>query len=275
MEIYYKNSKGKKIYLDRFPYIVLDEATLFDSEWDYQANEASTQIIKFSKKMKTKDADINISGSTKEEYYKNVSMLVSVFDTDIISAEPGELHVGEYYLPCYFYKNIKSGNFRNVKKSTITFSVVAENDQWIKETCIVFRPGTVHEAGQNLDYPHDYPYDYANGLSSQKLVNDSISTCDFEMIIYGTCANPNIRIGDNQYNVDCVVDTGEYLVINSKKCKVYKKKIDGEIENCFYLRNREYYIFEKIPTGNLTVVWNGLFGFDITLSAERSEPEWT
>jgi alginate O-acetyltransferase complex protein AlgI len=34
-------------------------------------------------------------------------------------------------------------------------------------------------------------------------------------------------------------------------------------------------VFEKIPSGNNIVVWDGNWGFDITLFEERSEPKWT
>ena len=40
-------------------------------------------------------------------------------------------------------------------------------------------------------------------------------------------------------------------------------------------RNRDDYIFEKIPSGSNDVSWDGAFGFDVTLLEERSEPKWT
>ena len=37
MEIYYKNSSGKIIYLDREPYKMLASTNLFDYAWDYSS----------------------------------------------------------------------------------------------------------------------------------------------------------------------------------------------------------------------------------------------
>ena len=44
--------------------------------------------------------------------------------------------------------------------------------------------------------------------------------------------------------------------------------------NLFNVRGRDFYIFEKIPTGILNVSWSGSFGFDLNLLSERGEPKW-
>jgi len=49
---------------------------------------------------------------------------------------------------------------------------------------------------------------------------------------------------------------------------------DGSTENCFNLRNRDSYIFEKIPAGVLTIASSANFKFDVVLLEERSEPKW-
>ena len=33
-------------------------------------------------------------------------------------------------------------------------------------------------------------------------------------------------------------------------------------------------IFDKIPSGDLNIVWTAAFGFDLTLYLERGEPTW-
>lgn len=127
----------------------------------------------------------------------------------------------------------------------------------------------------NKDYPHGYSYDYANGAQNTMLLNEGIADADFEITIYGACVNPMIVIGGHAYSVDTEILTGEYLKINSKEKKVYKVKYDGEVVNQFDFRNREYYIFKKISAGANNVAWSGMFGFDVTLLEERSEPKWT
>ena len=75
--------------------------------------------------------------------------------------------------------------------------------------------------------------------------------------------------------MDARLYIGEYMVIDSRSKKVYKVKNNGEKVNLFHARGRDFYIFEKIPSGIMAVSWSGEFGFDITLLSERSEPVWT
>ena len=76
------------------------------------------------------------------------------------------------------------------------------------------------------------------------------------------------------YQVDCEVGEGEYLTVDSTTKKIFVTKNDGTIVNCFNSRNKNSYIFEKIPSGNNAVTWSGEYGFDVILMEERSEPKW-
>ena len=71
------------------------------------------------------------------------------------------------------------------------------------------------------------------------------------------------------------MEEGEYLTIDSTTKKIFLTKNDGTIINQFNNRNRDSYIFEKIPAGSNVVTWNGDFAFDVILLEERSEPKWT
>ena len=127
---------------------------------------------------------------------------------------------------------------------------------------------------RNKDYPHGYAHDYANGAQNTILLNEGLVDADFEITIYGACANPMIVIGGHSYSVNTELLTGEYLKINSKEKKIYKVKTNGEVVNQFDFRNRDHYIFKKIGAGANNVAWSGIFGFDVTLLEERSEPKW-
>ena len=75
--------------------------------------------------------------------------------------------------------------------------------------------------------------------------------------------------------MNCQLETGEYLVINSLSKKIYKVKNDGEQVNQYNLQDRDWYVFQKVASGSHSVSWSGLFGFDITMYERRSEPKWT
>ena len=71
-----------------------------------------------------------------------------------------------------------------------------------------------------------------------------------------------------------VLEAGEYLVIDSLTKKIFKVKRNGEKINEFHLRDSMFDVFQKIPPEDCTITWSGLFGFDLTIFSERSEPSW-
>ena len=111
--------------------------------------------------------------------------------------------------------------------------------------------------------------------SSSPINNTNFVASNFKLRIYGACINPAIIIGDHTYKVNCTVNAGEYLTIDSTTKKIYVTGTDGTVTNVFSQRDRESYIFEKIPVGMVTVAWGGGYGFDLILLEERSEPKWT
>ena len=94
-------------------------------------------------------------------------------------------------------------------------------------------------------------------------------------MIYGPCSNPAVYIAGHEYRVNCDVGENEYLTIDATTKRIYLTQNDGKEINVFNNRNRDSYIFEKIPPGNSTVSWDGDFSFDVILLEERSAPKWT
>ena len=127
--------------------------------------------------------------------------------------------------------------------------------------------------GKNLDFTHDLPYDFYSKTGTFN--NTGFVGTNFRMNIFGQCSNPSVYVSGHLYQVNCEVDTNEYLTIDSLSKKIYLTANDGTTTNVFNLRNRDSYIFEKIPPGNNSVLIDGGFGVDIILTEERSEPKWT
>ena len=103
----------------------------------------------------------------------------------------------------------------------------------------------------------------------------AFADANFKLVIYGAVTNPAITIGGHVYQVNCTVAAGEYLTIDSLTKKIFLTGSGGAVTNKFNDRNRDSYIFEKIPAGANAVAWSGSFGFDVTIYEERSEPKWT
>lgn len=276
MEIYYVNNRNEKVYLDRGPYKMLSATSLFDYEWDYATQGSTNPIItKFSQTMQEKDFDIRILGSSIEDFKEKANYLLSVFEKDIFGVSPGKLYVGDWYLRCYIVKSKKSKRYFNARSSLLNINIIAENGMWTKDVTTSFGKITneiYNRAG--LDYAYDYPFDYANSLTSQLLVNENYAPANFELTIYGACQNPAVSIGLHTYEIKDSIVLGEYIKVNSRTRKIYKVKNNGEIINIYDRQGRDMWIFEKIPPGNLIVAWSGGFGFDVTLLEERSEPRW-
>lgn len=112
-------------------------------------------------------------------------------------------------------------------------------------------------------------------MTNRVLSNTGIVEMPFRLIIYGPCVNPVIYISNHAYQVNCSVESGEHLIIDSSEKTIQLVSNHGIISNKFAQRNKESYIFQKIPAGSNNITWDGSFGFDITLFEERSEPRWT
>lgn len=160
-----------------------------------------------------------------------------------------------------------------------TLTVVTDYPQWIKESTVTFRSSadSIATDGEkrNLDFNVDFAYDYASELLGKTLNNTGFVGTNFRLVIYGAVTNPTIFIAGHRYQVNYVVEANEYLTIDSVQKTITLTKRNGEVVNCFNFRDRDSYIFEKIPSGNNSVNWNGEFGFDVILVEERSEPKWT
>ena len=125
-----------------------------------------------------------------------------------------------------------------------------------------------------IDYPFDYPFDYDASMISRLISKTGVVGAEFRLIIFGPCTNPGVYVGDNLYQVNLTLETGEHVIIDSSERYVRKHKVGGEEVSCFNDRNREHFIFQPIPAGNHTVIRNGVFGIELTVLESRSEPEW-
>jgi hypothetical protein len=158
---------------------------------------------------------------------------------------------------------------------TLTLTLTSDFPYWVKETTHTFRNVAENSGGKNLDFAFDHPYDFSSGIGTKGLNNTDFVGTNFRMNIFGACSNPAVYVSGHLYQVNCDVAEGEYLTIDSVSKTITVTAIDGTVTNVFNLRNKDSYIFEKIPSGKSAVTWEGNYGFDITILEERSEPKWT
>ena len=277
MNIYYKNNFGQTVELTAWPYMI-SESDLFDYEWKYESRSSLTpKITRFYKDLCEKNLKIAVTARTKEIYNQALMRLFEVTERDVLSNKPGKLFVDEEYLLCNICKSVKTDFYPGAGFLVNNFVLVSETGNWIKESHHIYSArsqGIVDSGDAYMDYPYDHSYDYASAILAYTADNQGFSEADFKMTIMGPCSTPKITIAGHIYKVDTELSSGEMLVIDSAEHKIYKVMVNGEKVNQYHLRDRESYVFQKIPAGNSNVTWDGSFAFELTLYEGRSEPRW-
>lgn len=276
MRIFYESSYGEFVYLDRLPYMMLSDTDVFNYEWGYNTQNNKT-IYNIKKGVVKNKIKLRIFGSNEHDFYENLNTLERVFDKDTTESRQGKLWFYNdndegYFLLCNVITN-KKQKFLKKNNSVFEFEILS-NGFWINDVFATFYPNT-SQVNYGKMYNYGYPYDYApahGGIS--EITNEHYEPVDFKIYIGGYAQNPSIIIGDNLYNVDCEVLDGEFLNIDSKNKTIMLYHNDGREENVFRYRNKEHYIFKKIPVGTNPIIWNGDYTVSIDQFIERSEPKW-
>lgn len=279
MRVFYKNHRGQTIDFTEWPYKI-SVSDLFDYKWKYKSqNSLNPKITRFYRELTDKSVRFAVSARTIDAYHQAMMSLHEATERDILAKQPGRLYVGDNYLPCYIVASKKTEWHPGVAFLVNTFSIVSETGIWIQESTFTYQAlaKTVTEAQDTyMDYPYDHAYDYASAVLAYTVNNKGFTSADFELTITGPCSNPEVIIAGHPYKVNCDLESGELLKVNSLTKKIYMIRINGEQVNQFHLRSREQSVFfQKIPEGTSTVTWDGSFNFNLTLFEGRSEPRWT
>ncbi len=251
--------------------IFANQNDLHDYSWDVTSK--NNKISSFKKGIISKSIPVYIICKTEKEGIAIRNKIFEVCEKDVLVGKHGTIMVGDYYLKCYVKASKKSEYLKLKHMMKLTLQITTDEPYWIKETMTTFNYGA-GAAGSNLDYNNDFPYDYSSNLLGLQLNNTGFVPVNFRMRIYGACENPKVTIAGHEYEVAVSLADNEYLTIDSIKKTIVLTHTDGSTENCFNLRNKESYIFEKIPVGLNNVSNNGDFKFDVTLLEERGEPKW-
>lgn len=271
-EFVYKNHMNEELRFGEGS-IYANSNDLHDFAWSVTSK--NNRITGFDRGIVTKTVPVVIKCTSEEAGTVIRNMLFEYAEKDVLSMQYGKISIGDYYLKCYVTGSKKTDYLVDKSLMKVSLGISTDIPYWIKETKNIFRPLKESKTGKNLDFNFDFPFDFYNGMSNMALLNEAITDADFEMVVYGPCENPEILIGSHKYHVNCQLETGEYLVINSLSKKIYKVKNDGEQVNQYNLQDRDWYVFQKVASGSHSVSWSGLFGFDITMYERRSEPKWS
>lgn len=251
--------------------IFVNIGAVHDYEW--KATSKGNLISKLSRGVQTRKLPVVIMCATEEEGIAARNKLFEVVEKDVLAMKHGQIIIGNYYFKCYVTKSTKSDYLRSKRHMELTLTLSSDYPYWVNESKKSY--GASSETGEGLDYPFDYAFDYFTDVASTTLNSPAFVPSNFKLIVYGACSNPAINIAGHTYQVDCTINEGEYLTIDSTTKKIYVTRNDGTTVNQFNNRNKDSYIFEKIQPGRNAVTWTGNYGFDVILMEERSEPKWT
>lgn len=253
--------------------LFVNENDLRDFAWEITTK--NDRISGFKKGIVSKTIPLILKCNSESEGIDLRNRIFDVFERDVLTKKHGKIHIGDYYLRCYITGSKKSQYLIDKGYMVITLTVQTDLSEWIKET-ISNHVTTYPESQTYLDYPYDFNHDFTLNFTIASVNNTGFMPCDFIMDIQGVAQSPSITIANHKYAVDIMVNDGDHLTINSVEKTIELHKVNGETVNCFNNRNRDSYIFEKIPSG-FNVVTSNVEGlkFTITLLEERSEPRWT
>ena len=255
--------------------IYINTSDLHNYKWT--VTQKGNRISGFDYGVQERTLPVIIMCGTEEQGIEARNRLFEITEKDIRANQHGQIIIGDYYFKCFVTGSTKANYLTSGRYITISLALSSDFPYWVKETVHGFgvRMETFSLREPGIDYPFDYPYDYPASVRSNDLNNTDFVASNFRMIIYGACTNPAVTIGEHTYRVNCTVNPGEYLVIDSVAKTVKLTQNNGFVINKFNDRDKDSYIFEKIPPGKSFLSWSGDFGFDIILLEERSEPKWT
>ncbi len=282
MNFYYENTKGEVIDFSDFPYL-FQEGNLIDTSWKY--DERNGKIINKNRGTGQRSFKLAITPDytlTSAERFtalkKAMDNVYKVFDYDITNDVYGKLYCDSgYYLLCQVVSSTKNQWNSPLPYNFQTFKIISEENLWFKKSCVTYTSAGAADTGFEgaLDYPYDYEFDYGFVLNKLNFENNSFMESDFIMKIQGEVSSPSVYINNHLYSVDVTLAAGDILEINSKEHTITLTKSNGAVENCFDLRNRDSYIFQKIAAGANSLSSAQKLSIMLTYFDERGEPKWS
>ena len=276
MTLYYEGSDGSRIDLMGDGIYAQDPENLTANKWEYSTISGVNglgRVKRFYKDTQEAKLNLDIMADNADEFNQIMYKLHRTFDRDIRRMKPGKLWWNDFCKEVFAVETSQNEFdelFEAVNREVTFISVYP---YWVRR--ITYQYGTnITNVDAGLDYDHDYDFDYGMEEITEVIQNDCIDSANFEMKFYGPIENPSVTIGGHAYEVLTTLAEGDYVTVNSLTKKILQYDAYGNLENVFHLRNRDSYIFEKIPEGETAIARSKDHMLDITIFDERGEPEW-
>ena len=249
---------------------------LHDYKWS--VGSVNGRISSFERGLQTRKLPVRIACASKADGIIKRNRLFEVPEKDVLAGQSGRLYVNGYYCECFVTESKKSNYNISEQYMATELTITTDRPAWYRETKVEIKKDAEWKptAETGLDTPFDTPFDLSPWYPRSYVHrNDGFTDTDFRMTIYGLVNNPSVTVNGHEYLVNAAVGSGKALTIDSVNQTVQITDVDGKNpENAFNARSRDSYIFEKIPAGQLNVMWDNSFDIDLYLIESRSEPKW-
>lgn len=209
-------------------------------------------------------------------------------DRDLSLGRPGRLVFdGEWSQRAYIAKSEPTEAYSS-RGLRATLTALLLDGAWRREVDTDFFSARDEAgAGDWLDYPRDYPYDYGGSGVNRTVTVEGLVPAALRLEIYGPATNPRVTVTQgtwaNVYAVDAEVPGGSRLVVDGSAFPKTIKLVGtyGEETDLFPKGVRGEgagsgsYCFEPLPAGTSSVAWDGSFGFLMRHYEEEGEPPWS
>lgn len=278
--MYQSGTGGKVITLladNENNFVLQNPEDLFKDEWQYTGIESTSfggEIKKFYKTFVEYTLTVSVVCDSQEDFAQKIQNMSDVFQADIENKTPGKLYFNKTYLECF----IRSSSYAEYDDlfymADIELTVVSPYPGWISESlntyCFekdkdensVVGFSTLGIAVLNTD----------KGAGTVKTItNNQLVPCDMEIKMFGPAESPLVQIGDNYYQINHTIESGEALTINTKNKTVTLD--DGT--NLFAYRNYDYNVFEKLQPGRNKIIYSEDSWLFIKKYETRGQPSWS
>lgn len=251
-------------------------------DYAYAVYSPYDKILGFETETKQKQVNLYIktnqaSTSLRNEVFEAFEKDIEYKNSHPFTEKSGRLYIGDYYLNCFVIAAANDSFLarRNLLKKQLT--LICENPKWMREIQYSFTSNEAPESGKK--YPFKYPYAYGAELAGAVLNNESFTESDFIIVFTPlkekTISNPYIKIGENIYSFNFMLNSNQRLILNSSSESVVLEDEKGNQSDALYLRNKSNDIFKKIKPGENEISLSANTKVEISLIEERGEPKWT
>ena len=251
IEIKYVSSNGEEYNLigDRMR---ATSGYFHSYEWKASVTENTfgATVNEFTKDPVTYDLTLTVRGKESERK-EFLNKITNAFEHDMVNLTAGRIYYGAYYIDCYIKKSSNEISSDNNSRTDCKIGIYCPYPFWSMEQEQSFYPDSMNGGEEYffLDYPMDFQHDYSRqGAGTQNWFIDHFRSNNFEMVIYGPCADPRIIINDYPYQIYETLEAGEYILLKSRNKTITKHLRNGTVQNIFAKRAKDKSVFELLPS---------------------------